>query len=722
MIRNCVTLTRSKDAGWSFRSWVLLALTSLVFFGSGSPSLEAQEQRKLRHILVANENVANKLLAAAKAGTDFKAMARRYSLDVGTKILGGDLDWVSPGQMEPEFSRAAFDIPEVGGFATCKTRYGWHVIQFVEIRGAEKPKPPVDQPKESPPVKPDAGQAEESSSDAAKKPIPVDPMADRNDDLGWEVSFSDRTYSPGDDIQFTIRVTNKTDGELQVLDPRLWPLGMIVRYQFGRMNVPVVFPGDVAKTQFNNEMIPAGGKIQRSYSLKDYLGFEELWPIVRVIWRGDILFNRLDEIKVDGSFIDDPEKARSRWRFYRSEEANFNQLPLVKAGDRWFLCLFSSGRTWIELNPQAYAPLREWIVKDVREAKWDKVNLEVIPDQGIIFGLVDRGEATGVPSEKPVDRSKPLEGLARGDFVALPTKLSNGTIGYGKRFGIVLDASAKQFNGGMKIGKVVLEEGDPINRIEARKRAQQESLVTLALAWPESLLPERTAKSIAEGAVAPVKKKVDPRSAGSQIGEKPGASLNPAGTSPKASIPLEPTLQRPAPVQKEQKPAPVALKPLPTVFMETDNGSFLIRLYEDEAPNTVAHFIHLVENGFYDGKNFHRRVQTGSSKGFIQGGSPDGTSAGVLDYTIRDEPSPKRPAKVYSLIMARHHTRPNSASSQFLIALDDLSYLNGTYTVFGEIISGQKSAMRLSEGSKIKRITVRNKRDRDYTFEKFAPK
>ncbi len=722
MIRNCVEVTQSRNAGWSFRSWVLLALTSLLFFGSGSPSLEAQEQRKLRHILVANENVANKLLAAAKAGTDFKAMARRYSLDVGTKILGGDLDWVSPGQMEPEFSRAAFDIPEVGGFATCKTRYGWHVIQFVEIRGAEKPKPPVDQPKDTPPVKPEAGPADETESDAAKKPIPVDPMADRNDDLGWEVSFSDRTYSPGDDIQFTIRVTNRTDGELQVLDPKLWPLGMVVRYQFGRMNVPVVYPGDVTKIEFRNEMIPAGGKIQRSYSLKDYLGFEEMWPIVRVIWRGDILFNRLEELKVNGSFIDDPETARSRWRFYRSDEANFNQLPLVKTGDRWFLCLFASGRTWVEIDPQSYSPLRDWIINDVREAKWDRVALEVIPGQGIFFGLVDRGSATGVPADKPVDRSKSLEGLTRGDFVALPTKLSNGTIGYGKRFGIVLDGSARQFNGGMKIGRIVLEEGDPIKRIEGRKRAQQDSQITLALAWPESLLPERTAKSIQEGAVAPAKKKVDPEIDQGQTGEKPGVSLNPSGVSAKNPNPVEPTLQKPAPVQKEQKPTPVALKPLPTVFMETDNGSFLIRLYEDEAPNTVAHFIHLVENGFYDGKNFHRRVQTGSSKGFVQGGSPDGTSAGVLDYTIRDEPSAKRPAKIYSLVMARHHTRPNSASSQFLIALDNLSYLNGTYTVFGEIISGQKSAMRLSEGSKIKRITVRNKRDRDYTFEKFAPK
>jgi peptidylprolyl isomerase len=719
MIRSCVTWTSSSDRGWSVKKWGLLALLALLFVSSASTGVEAQEQRKLRHILVANEQVANKLLAAAKSGTDFKAMARRYSLDVGTKILGGDLDWVSPGQMEPEFSRAAFDIPEVGGFATCKTRYGWHVIQFVEIRGAEKPKPPVE-PKDTPPAKPDPVSKEEAESEAAKKPLPVDPMADRNEDLGWEVSFSDRTYSPGDEIQFTIRVTNKTDGDLQVLDPRLWPLGMIVRYQFGRMNVPVIFPGDVATADFRNETLAAGAKIQRSFSLKDYLGFEELWPIVRVIWRGDILFNRMKEMKVDTSFIEDAEKTQSRWRFYRSDEANFNQLPLVKSGERWYLCLFSSGRIWIELDPQFYPQLREWIVSAVREGKWDKVKLDVVPDVGIFFGLVDQGKATGVPYGKPVDRSKVAEGITRADFVALPTKLANGSMGFGKRFGLVLDNQARQFNGGLKIGRVVLEEGDPINRIESRERANQESQLTLVLAWPQSLLPDRTIQAIETAAAESPEKELTPEESKPVPAEKPKVVLAPQGTQGSAEkTPKQP--QKPSVPEPQKKPEPVSLKPLPTVFMETDNGSFLIRLYEDEAPNTVAHFIHLVENGFYDGKTFHRRVQTGSSKGFIQGGSPDGTSAGTLDYTIKDEPNAKRPAKIYSLVMARHHTRPNSASSQFLIALDDLSYLNGTYTVFGEIISGQKSAIRLAEGSKIKRVTVRSKRDGDYSFEKFAP-
>lgn len=710
-------VTEGPVRGWASRASLFIALVLLFVSWGGSSPLEAQEQRKLRHILVANEPVANKLMAAAQSGTDFKSMARRYSLDVGTKILGGDLDWVSPGQMEPEFSNAAFNIPEVGGFTTCKTRYGWHVIQFVDIRGVEKPVTPAEPEVEvkKPQTDAETPKKPEATGDAARQPVPVDPMAERNDDLGWEVTFSDRAYVPGDDVQFTIRVTNKTDQELQLIDPRLWPLGMIVRYQFGKMNVPVILPGELNSSEFRSETLAAGAKVQRSYSLKDYLGAEESWPIVRVIWRGDIVFTRMKELGIDTSFVSDLDRTQARWRFYRSEEANFNVLPLVKSGDRWFLCLFSNGRIWIELDPNFFPELREFIIASVRDGRWDRVGLEVVSKEGIFFGLVDQGRATGVPYSKGTDKGSSVTVFEKGDFLAMPSKLSDGRFGYGKRFGIVSNPEARQLRDGLKIGRIVLEEGDPLNRIEERKAANQQVQLTLALAWPESLLPERTLKEIERVAAEPSKPESSPEKATGAVIEKPKVTIAPQAGNKKDK---KPVLQVPDPQQA--KPV-MTMKPLPTVFMETDNGSFLIRLYEDDAPNTVAHFIHLVEEGFYDGKIFHRRVQTGSNKGFIQGGSPDGTSAGVLDYTIKDEPSKNRLVSPYTLVMARHHTRPDSASSQFLIALDNLAYLNGTYTVFGEIISGQKSASRLNEGAKIKKVTVRSKRDGDYRFEKVNP-
>ncbi|OUU26469.1 MAG: hypothetical protein CBC13_00315, partial [Planctomycetia bacterium TMED53] len=409
-----------------FFLFILVAFFSLLTAGS---SLEAQEKRKLRHILVANEQVANKLLAAAEAGTDFKAMARRYSLDVGTKILGGDLDWVSPGQMEPQFSKAAFDIAEEGGFATCKTRYGWHVIQLLEIRGAT-PKPEEGKPAET---DSDDASAEKptETDDTARVPVPIDPLADRNEDLAWEVNFSDRTYSPGEEVKFTIRVTNKTDKDLQIIDPKLWPLGMIVRYQFGQMNMPINFPGEASEEKFKGETIAPGAVVQRSYTMADYLGSNPEWPIVRVIWRGDILFNRIAELGIDTAFIADADRVKSRWRYYRSTEANYNLLPPITQEQRWFLCLFSNGRVWIELDGDVSNELREWTVSKVRDGSWDKLNLEVKPEAGIFFGTVDKGKATGIPMQKVGASKGKAQTLSRGDFLAFPTKLSDGTMGYG---------------------------------------------------------------------------------------------------------------------------------------------------------------------------------------------------------------------------------------------------------------------------------------------------
>ncbi|HIC23432.1 MAG TPA: hypothetical protein EYO84_08400, partial [Planctomycetes bacterium] len=197
------------------RSLAFFRLSMLLLAGLSVTSLlEGQEQRHLRHILVATEQVANRLLEAAETGTDFRALARRYSLDVGTKLLGGDLDWVSTGAMEPEFTLAAFKIAEPNGLAVCKTRYGWHVIQFVATRG---------KPIESKPAgeKPATGATEEKP---VVSRVPV--AGDRNSDLAWTIQFSQRAYSPEDPVLVTIGVRNESDNQLDVLDPVLWPLGL----------------------------------------------------------------------------------------------------------------------------------------------------------------------------------------------------------------------------------------------------------------------------------------------------------------------------------------------------------------------------------------------------------------------------------------------------------------------------------------------------------------
>lgn len=127
----------------------------------------------------------------------------------------------------------------------------------------------------------------------------------------------------------------------------------------------------------------------------------------------------------------------------------------------------------------------------------------------------------------------------------------------------------------------------------------------------------------------------------------------------------------------------------PIVTIEMENGKIIkAELYPDVAPNTVNNFISLIESGYYDGTIFHRVIP-----GFvIQGGDPTGTGMGGPGYSIKGEFSQngftndlKHTEGVLS--MARSQS-PDSAGSQFFIALGDVPHLDGAYATFGKVIEG----------------------------------
>lgn len=130
----------------------------------------------------------------------------------------------------------------------------------------------------------------------------------------------------------------------------------------------------------------------------------------------------------------------------------------------------------------------------------------------------------------------------------------------------------------------------------------------------------------------------------------------------------------------------------PIVTMEIeDYGTITIELYPDMAPNTVANFVNLIEEGFYDGLTFHRSVP-----GFVlQGGDPNGDGTGGPGYTIKGEFSSNGYTKntlshtrgVISMARSRDN---DSAGSQFFIVLDDSATysLDGLYAGFGRVTEG----------------------------------
>ena len=124
---------------------------------------------------------------------------------------------------------------------------------------------------------------------------------------------------------------------------------------------------------------------------------------------------------------------------------------------------------------------------------------------------------------------------------------------------------------------------------------------------------------------------------------------------------------------------------LPRVRITTEHGDIEVELFENEAPNTVANFISLVEKKFYDGLTFHRVLPMFMA----QGGCPDGTGGGGPGYTIACE-CVKPEHRLHfrgSLSMAKTEA-PDTGGSQFFITFIPTQQLDGRHTVFGRVIKG----------------------------------
>jgi peptidylprolyl isomerase len=129
-----------------------------------------------------------------------------------------------------------------------------------------------------------------------------------------------------------------------------------------------------------------------------------------------------------------------------------------------------------------------------------------------------------------------------------------------------------------------------------------------------------------------------------------------------------------------------------TLWLDLDYGRVVIRLRPDLAPKHVARIKELAGDGFYDGIAFHRVIE-----GFMaQGGDPTGTGTSGSGRRLPAEFS-SEPYVRGTCGMARTND-PNSADSQFFIMFDDGSFLNGQYTVWGEVVDGMEFVDQLKRG------------------------
>jgi cyclophilin family peptidyl-prolyl cis-trans isomerase len=116
--------------------------------------------------------------------------------------------------------------------------------------------------------------------------------------------------------------------------------------------------------------------------------------------------------------------------------------------------------------------------------------------------------------------------------------------------------------------------------------------------------------------------------------------------------------------------------------LHTNQGAIAVELFDEDAPKTVANFVKLAGDGFYDGVIFHRVIPDF----MIQGGDPTGTGTGGPGYSFEDEINEHR---VVRGALAMANAGPDTNGSQFFVVTTEAaSWLDGKHTVFGRVTNG----------------------------------
>ncbi len=137
--------------------------------------------------------------------------------------------------------------------------------------------------------------------------------------------------------------------------------------------------------------------------------------------------------------------------------------------------------------------------------------------------------------------------------------------------------------------------------------------------------------------------------------------------------------------------------------IKTAKGDISLKLFDDQAPITVANFVNLAKRGFYNGLKFHRVI----NEFMIQGGCPLGTGTGGPGYKFQDEfVRELKHDKPGMLSMA--NSGPNTNGSQFFITHVPTSWLDGKHTVFGEVVAteDQKVVNSIQQNDLIEAVVI----------------
>lgn len=138
-------------------------------------------------------------------------------------------------------------------------------------------------------------------------------------------------------------------------------------------------------------------------------------------------------------------------------------------------------------------------------------------------------------------------------------------------------------------------------------------------------------------------------------------------------------------------------------IIKTEKGDMKVEFYEKDAPNTVANFVKLAKEGYYDGLSFHRVIPDF----VIQGGCPDGNGAGGPGYSIDCELDGDNQFHDRGVLSMAHAGR-NTGGSQFFIchSRSNTAHLDRNHTCFGKVVEGLDVIDDIRQGDKMLKVEV----------------
>ena len=150
--------------------------------------------------------------------------------------------------------------------------------------------------------------------------------------------------------------------------------------------------------------------------------------------------------------------------------------------------------------------------------------------------------------------------------------------------------------------------------------------------------------------------------------------------------------------RQAEPPAPAAPR-APEAVVETEHGTFVIRLLPELAPRHVEHFVAVARKGGYDKTTFHRIIP----RGIVQGGDPlskdpaKTAAYGTGGLGLLKAEFSQRPMARGSVAAVLRPRQPDSGGNQFFVCLSDQPQLTGQYTIFGEVAEGMEVVDKIGE-------------------------